>query len=213
MYISPSVVVGFHGCDQSVFDEVIKQGSHLKSSENTYDWLGHGKYFWEGNYQRAKEWANDNCEQPAVIGAFIKLGNCLDLLDAEHIIKLKQTYQILCLEFSELGKSLPQNKAYFNHVSLVRDLDCKVIMRLRQLNDEDIAKELNIDYSADTSKILIQQSPRFIDAVRGMFPEGEELYPDAGFRLKNHIQICVINPNCIVGYFDPVAVDLNYKKV
>lgn len=213
MYISPSIVVGFHGCDQSVFDEVINQRCHLKSSENTYDWLGHGKYFWEGSYQRALEWANEHCDQPAVIGAFIKLGNCIDLLDAEHIFKLKQTYEVLCSEFEALGQVMPQNKILKNDVSLVRDLDCKVIMRLRQLNDEEIAKDLNIDYSEKNSQNLIQQSPSYIDSVRGMFPEGEELYPDAGFRLKNHIQICVVNPNCIVGYFSPVPVDANFKKL
>jgi len=41
------------------------------------------------------------------------------------------------------------------------------------------------------------------DSVRGVFFEGEDLYPDAGFKEKNHIQICVRNRNCIKGYFLP----------
>ena len=83
MYISPQIVVGFHGCDRSTFDQVIQQNVHLSSSANKYDWLGHGIYFWEGSYERALDWAknSDKVSEPSVIGAFIRLGNCLDLLD------------------------------------------------------------------------------------------------------------------------------------
>ncbi len=63
------------------------------------------------------------------------------------------------------------------------------------------------------SEVNIQRHPDFIDSVRGMFPEGELLYPNAGFREKNHIQLCVINPNCIIGYFEPKQVNANYKQL
>lgn len=46
--------------------------------------------------------------------------------------------------------------------------------------------------------------------MKGVFWEGVELYPDAGFREKNHIQICVRNPNCIKGFFLPRKLDMNY---
>ncbi len=36
-----------------------------------------------------------------------------------------------------------------------------------------------------------------------MFPEGNPLYDGAGFRDKNHIQICIRNQNCIKAIFDP----------
>ena len=38
-----------------------------------------------------------------------------------------------------------------------------------------------------------------------MFTEGAELYRASGFRAKNHIQLCVRNPNCIKGYFHPMG--------
>ena len=41
------------------------------------------------------------------------------------------------------------------------------------------------------------------DSVRGLFPEGEELYPGAGFRDRNHIQIAVCNQALILGLFYP----------
>lgn len=48
------------------------------------------------------------------------------------------------------------------------------------------------------------------DSVRGMFAEGAPLYEDAGFHEKNHIQICVRNPNCIKGYFRPLSQDATW---
>ncbi|MEP7144619.1 MAG: hypothetical protein ABI707_17185 [Ferruginibacter sp.] len=66
-----------------------KYGS--KSSNNRWDWLGGGAYFWEQNPGRALEYAEECAkgEQkfcgeitiPFVIGAIIELGNCLNLLD------------------------------------------------------------------------------------------------------------------------------------
>lgn len=48
------------------------------------------------------------------------------------------------------------------------------------------------------------------DTTRGVFWEGDFPYKTAGFREKNHIQICVRNPNCIKGYFIPRDEDLDW---
>ncbi len=45
MYISPGIVFGFHGCDQTVYDRVIRNGEHLTASENEHGWLGSGFTF------------------------------------------------------------------------------------------------------------------------------------------------------------------------
>ena len=73
---------------------------------------------------------------------------------------------------------------------LLRRLDCAVIETAHQINREVSGREF--------------------DSVKGVFWEGVELYPDAGFREKNHIQICVRNPNCIKGFFLPRKLDMNY---
>src|SRR3954452_1098491 len=54
----PSFVLGFHGCDKEVGERILcGEEPHLKHSEQKYDWLGHGIYFWEGNPSRAMDWA------------------------------------------------------------------------------------------------------------------------------------------------------------
>lgn len=215
MYVSPGVVVGFHGCDRSIFDHVIKHGSPLNNSENDYDWLGHGIYFWEGSNERALEWAkkSSKVKNPAVIGAFIKLGNCLDLLDSQYLKQVKSTYEILKSEFDALGHELPQNKVRVGDISFIRELDCQVILRLQQLNNDLIKQDLGLSDMKGQNKRKIQNHPQFIDSVRGMFPEGAELYEGAGFRSQNHIQLCIVNPNSIMGYFDPIQRNTWYKKI
>ena len=53
------LLIGFHGCDKSVRDEVVKGKASLNPSKNLYDWLGNGIYFWENNQQRALEFAKE----------------------------------------------------------------------------------------------------------------------------------------------------------
>ena len=50
-------IIAYHGCDESVVRRVLLTGEHLAASENDYDWLGYGIYFWEFGPERAFEWA------------------------------------------------------------------------------------------------------------------------------------------------------------
>ena len=38
----PGLVLGFHGCDESILLKVLTGKELLKRSVNNYDWLGHG---------------------------------------------------------------------------------------------------------------------------------------------------------------------------
>ncbi len=71
----PNLVLGFHGCEREVFEKGVFYGEPMRISNNTYDWLGNGIYFWEQNYLRAYEWAEKSpkIKEPAVIGAVIGL--------------------------------------------------------------------------------------------------------------------------------------------
>lgn len=183
----PNLVLGFHGCSLEIYKKILHKHQHLKKSDNTYDWLGNGIYFWENSYQRAYEWAADRYkENAAVVGAVIDLGLCLNLTDYNSADILKQGYEMLKMKCEASGIELPQNKHGKSKTDLLlRDLDCAVIQQIH-------------DYNHEMGKYSY-------DSVRGVFTEGKEIYPGAGFVEKTHIQLCIVNPNCIKGYFAPLA--------
>ncbi len=200
------LVIGFHGCDREVRDRVVsKKGEVLTVSDNTYDWLGNGIYFWENNYDRALAFAKmlsrksynrkQSVKEPAVLGAVIDLGHCFDLLDSKYLGLLKEMYEATRLSRDEHGIDLPKNEAPSEHCEdlLYRYLDCAVIQSAHEILEK-------------------RKFPKF-DSVRGVFFEGSELYPTAGFKEKNHIQIAIRNPNCIKGYFIPREIDSKYSSV
>jgi hypothetical protein len=83
--VSRSLVLGYHGCDKSTAIKVINGHEDQIRSENDYDWLGSGFYFWEDSFARALKWAKDEAKKghgkiktPCVLGAIIDLGNCLN---------------------------------------------------------------------------------------------------------------------------------------
>jgi hypothetical protein len=198
----PGLVFGFHGCDRSVAEQVIAGNDKLKASRNTYDWLGNGIYFWEGGLSRAIGYAESlkknplprgtPIKDPFALGAIIDLGNCLNLVDSRCLEIVKEGYSKLCDTSSKAGTTLPRNTKPLLEEDdlLIRKLDCAVIETVHQFNKE-------------------QKNPEY-DSVRGVFWEGKDLYENAGFKEKNHIQICVRNPNCIKGYFRPLLPDGGY---
>ena len=77
---SPTHVQGFHGCDEEVKQKILSGKQVFKASDNKYDWLGKGIYFWESDPYRAQAWAKKSFgSKGAVIGAKIRLGICFDL--------------------------------------------------------------------------------------------------------------------------------------
>lgn len=49
----PNLMLGFHGCDESVRNELVTKPDIVKKSQESFDWLGNGFYVWENNYERA----------------------------------------------------------------------------------------------------------------------------------------------------------------
>jgi hypothetical protein len=190
MYTSRTgLILGFHGTDESIVRAVVNGETELQASANKYDWLGNGIYFWDNSPSRALAWAeqlsrrpDSRITQPAVLGAILDLGYCLDLLDYRNLRLVKSGYLALQANLQARGEALPAN---FNTADLLqRELDCAVIETLHETMQEAGSKTF--------------------DSARGMFSEGKELYPNAGFREKDHIQICIRNIDCIKGYFLPL---------
>jgi hypothetical protein len=137
--------------------------------------------------------AKQKIEEPAVIGAIIDLGHCFDFLDSEYLNVLREGYELLKATKEKYGLEIPQNLPLVKDGDLIkRHLDCAVIETIHQFNED-------------------KGKPSF-DSVRGVFFEGEDLYKNAGFKSKNHIQIAIRNPNCIKGYFIPRELDLKHPK-
>jgi hypothetical protein len=187
----PAFVLAFHGCDRATADRVVSGGSHLRPSRNDYDWLGHGIYFWENDPVRAKQWANAKAGrartqgrtfEPAVVGATVDLGDCLNLLDVTSNGLLVAAHRALVRSQSSLGVPVPANRDLPGDTDrLLRVLDCAVINMLHDL----VAKE----------------GGKPFDSVRAAFIEGRPVYPGSAFRRKNHVQICMRDVAKISGYF------------
>lgn len=43
------IVFGFHGCEREVAQKAILNREPITPSNNAYDWLGNGIYFWEND--------------------------------------------------------------------------------------------------------------------------------------------------------------------
>ncbi len=189
---SSALLLGYHGCDCEIGERILGSGGHLRPSENDYDWLGSGIYFWEDNPRRALDWAEfvrDNpkfsrarIRDPFVIGAIIDPGNCLDLLETDSIRIVEAAYLRLSAVLSAAGAPMPENQRHGNEWA-VRRLDCAVVNHIHEFNTQ--AGEMEFD------------------TVRAAFVEGEPLYPGAGFYRRTHIQLCVRNTAQVIGYFRP----------
>ena len=186
------IIFGYHGCDKRIADAVLAGKLKLVASENAYDWLGSGIYFWEHGPARALEWAEaqarrrgSKIRRPAVIGAIVQLGNCFDLLDTRFPRELARAAQSLEKRLAVQGIKLPENESVStgDFDWLKRHRDCFVLNA--------------------TIPGLGEVVGRPFQTVRGVFQEGEPAFTGAGIKLKSHIQLAVRDPRAIIGYFQP----------
>lgn len=196
-HVQHRLVVGYHGCDRQVAERVLLGRDHLKRSDNDWDWLGTGVYFWEHSRRRALEFAEwkqrrGEIEEPAVLGAYIFLGRCFDLTDTDATGQLGAFYEDYRILSERTGLPLAENHAAKGGSDdlLLRRLDCAVLN----------AGLTNLDRARNAGK-------PFYQTVRGVFVEGPAAYPGAAIRLQTHVQVAVRDPGCILGYFMPTGYD------
>lgn len=181
--LSTTFILGYHGCDQDTA-EALLAGRDFLPSANDYDWLGHGIYFWEANPERGLEFAQEASRRssrhvriPAVIGAVIDLGLCLDLTSSRGVDQVAAAYRLLRDMAAINRTALPNN----NPDGLRRNLDCAVVNTLH-----------------DT---LSAGGDNPFDTVRGIFTEGPPLYAGSGFHERTQVQVCVRTLSCTKGVF------------
>lgn len=148
-----------------------------KASQNEYDWLGQGIYFWEHAQERAQRWAG---ERGIVIGAVIQLGQCLDLTDLHATEMLPDAFKRVQGLYKKSKRPLPTNhgKEFKN-----RKLDCLVLNHL---------------------VVSLKKKGMEVQAIRGAFEEGESAFPGSMLKKETHIQVAVRDLACILGVFRPV---------
>ena len=178
-------IVAYHGCDAGVAERLL-YGAPFRKSQNDYDWLGEGVYFWEYGADRAMKFARDQqhrgkVTRPAVVGALIQLGRCFDLMDTRFTEELPGAFEMWKDMHARDGKPLPTNTGKTPD-KLLRRRDCAV---------------LNIYLSR------LEESGVFYDTVRCGFVEGPPAFEGSGIRHQSHVQIAVRNPACVVGVFRP----------
>ena len=170
---APEQIIGYHGCTRNVAEQILAEQGFLPSTQ-AYDWLGGGAYFWEYAPYRAMEWAQSRNRRSSVdfsvIGATIRLGRCLNLLDTEHIPKLESLYKEFVVTLG--SENLPRNTSQGAHY-----LDRSVIE----------ACCLTVEQISDLS----------FQTVRGSFPEGGAIYEGSRILRRAHTQIAVRDPSCI----------------
>jgi hypothetical protein len=181
------VVLAYHGCDAAVAERLLTD-EPFRKSENDYDWLGAGVYFWEYGADRALQFARDQqrrgkVTEPAVVGAVVQLGHCFDLLDTAYTEDLASAFRKYRSFEAQAGWTLPRNAGSTPDKNL-RRLDCWVLNHyLDELDADGVA----------------------FDTVRCGFQEGKRAFPGGGIYRESHIQISVRNPACVLGVFRPTV--------
>ena len=181
--LATSFVLGYHGCEKAVGERILS-GEPFKQSNNDYDWLGPGIYFWEANPLRGLHFAREarkrrasSIKIPFVIGAVISLGLCLDLTTTAGVEQVRAAHSSLAKSAAAGSVELPHNAAD----GLLRQLDCAVIQMVHSIRRD--------------------RNDQPIDTVKGIFLEGRPIYEGSGFFERTHIQIAVRNHECIKGVF------------
>ena len=137
----------------------------FQASQNPYDWLGDGVYFFQDAPQRAWDWANGRHENhAAVIGARLLLENCIDLLDLGWYQVMSEAYDSYTRNLKDYGQPIPTQSRGAHR------LDREVM-----------------NYMVG----VLHESGLRVTCVRAAFGEGRPVYSDSAFRDRAHVQIAV----------------------
>lgn len=175
-------VVGYHGTRLSVAKKLVNREIEFKPSDNSYDWLGRGVYFWEYGPQQAFQWAEDRAqkyhwdEPIAVVASMIRLGFCFDLLDPYNVGYLKQFFLDYREAAEQEGMKVPDN------ANQAKYLDCEVF-----------------EYAYG---VIESVGSNVVDTARAVYvPTGNKgrVWKRSWIHDGAHVQLCVRNPKCILG--------------
>jgi hypothetical protein len=205
--LAPALIV-YHGCDITTRDDLVSgRLKHLTQSNNQYDWLGPGAYFFEGDVERALMFAQAAHRYPekrytakpvatpaavGAVGAVLQVQRWLDMTTQAGIKEFSSAYQVFAAGRSAEGKPVPKNRA-------ANDTDTDVIYRAL-----DNAVFTWLHHARESHNPPL---PPF-QAVRAAFHQGETVAPTSGFHANTHIQIALRDNDCVIGWFLPAGARL-----
>lgn len=167
-------VYGYHGTSMDRATAIIESG--FNPSNNEYDWLGKGIYFWQDAPKRAWQWAQStHPDNPAVVKCRLRLDrSCLDLLDIGYFPLLKTMYNGFITSYTQQNLAIPQQNP---ERSKAHRLDCSFF--------NYVVKTFN------------SSSDARIASIRSAFVEGDRIFPNSAIYDLTHIQIAILDSGLI----------------
>ena len=152
-------------------------------SENEFDWLGNGIYYWEYAPKQAWAWADrkrknehwPRDEEVAVVASMIRLGFCFDLLDPDNTHEIKACYREYLIFCERLGQEPRKNYQHRKY------LDCAVFQLAYAAFKRD---GIQVDSSRS---VYVPTGPR------------RRAWKSSSVSEDAHIQLCIRNDDCILG--------------
>lgn len=196
------LVLAYHGCDITTRDDLVSgRLPYLEQSQNPYDWLGPGAYFFEGDVERAYIFASASHKYPdkmytarpvgtpAVVGAVLRVQHWLDMTTQTGINEFIMAYPGLLVGLAETGSPVPENSAAGEDDAdtILRKLDNAVFAFIHDVRANHVPPSLPFQ------------------AVRGAFHQGVEVAPKSGFHKGTHVQIALRDNSCVEGWFLPIG--------
>jgi hypothetical protein len=164
------VIRGYHGTSATRAGVILRDG--FLPSDNDYDCLGNGVYFFEEGLAQARAWAQRAYPgEPVVVQADVRLEDCMDLKDTQGWVPLlAQAHAEVLRASRERGRPLPAQ------TTAEHRLDREVI-------------ELTVS--------ILEQEGMRIRSVRGVFAEGAPAFPGSFLSEGSHVQVAVRDADLI----------------
>jgi hypothetical protein len=164
------VIRGYHGTSATHAAVILRDG--FRPSDNDYDCLGDGVYFFEDGAAEAVAWATRaHPSEPAVVQADVRLEDCMDLKDSVGwVALLAQAYDEMLRVSREHGFRLPRQ------TSNTHRLDRVLI---------------------EAAVAILEREGTRIRAVRAVFAEGAPAFPGSFLSEGFHVQVAVRDTDLI----------------
>lgn len=130
--------------------------------------------------QQRRYLSKGRIDNPMVVGAVIDLGRCCNLLEVDVLSEMQRAHEYLATASKAAGVPLPQNKG---------------TERGQRFMDKAVVDVMH--------SLRVEQQLAPYHTVRAALLEGEDLHDGGGFKARNHIQIAVLDTDCILGCFRP----------